>query len=127
MKPNRRRLALSIGVIVLSRLLLYGQVFEVDTVIYNGNIHKRMNIVFLSDGYQQKELDHYVVDAKNIADQLFGQEPFSHYKRYFNVFAIRVPSNVSGAASDPGSPIDNYFGSTFNVGGIDRLLVPVNT
>src|SRR6185295_17090525 len=101
------------------------QVFKIDTVLYNGSSEKRINIVFLSDGYQQSELDNYITDVRSIVLKLFAQEPFSEYSTYFNVFAIRVPSNVSGAAPDPSKPIDNYFGSTFNYGGIDRLLVPV--
>jgi hypothetical protein len=43
------------------------------------------------------------------------------------VFAIKVPSNVSGAADNPNQLIDNYFGSTYNYSGIERLLVPVHS
>ncbi|GLR16780.1 M64 family metallopeptidase [Portibacter lacus] len=114
------------------------QVFDVDTILYNGDSDKHINFVILSDGYQESELDKFVVDAINASNALFAKEPFENYKNYFNVFAIKVPSNESGAshpgnASDVSEPahvikeVDNYFGSTFDAFGIHRLLVPSNS
>jgi len=99
------------------------QKFPVDTLIMNGPVDARVNLVFVGDGYQLNELDDFIVDAKGLTDDLFAQAPFKEYRSHFNVFAISVPSNESGAALDPSKIIDNYFGSTFNYAGIDRLLV----
>ena len=114
------------------------QIFEIDTIQYSGDGDKRINIVILSDGYQENELDQFVVDANNFSDAFFAKTPYLEYQNYFNVFAIKVPSNESGAshpgtASDVAEPahpismVDNYFGSTFDGGGIHRLLVVGNT
>jgi len=101
------------------------QQFEVDTIQMNGNTDKLINIVILGDGYTQNQLSQFVIDARNTTNTFFNEMPFSRYKNYFNVFAIKVPSNVSGAANDPSNLIDNYFGSTFNYAyGIERLLYP---
>ncbi len=104
-----------------------GQQFPIDTIRFHGESDNKINLVFLSDGYTSEELDKYISDVVNVSDELFGQTPFSEYSSYFNVIAIKIPSQVSGAATNPDQPINNYFGSTFGFAGIDRLLVPLNT
>lgn len=103
---------------------LNAQQFKLDTLLFNGNSDKRINYVILGDGYLITQRAKYLQDAENVIVSLFSNTPFKEYKNYFNIFAISVPSNVEGAALDPSNPIDNYFGSTFNFGGIQRLLVP---
>ena len=109
--------------------------FEVDTIFKNGKLNERINLVFLGDGYQADELEKYRTDVIDILDEIFNQKPFKEYKNYFNAFAINVISNQSGAShprtsSDndcngvPQATVDNYFGSTFDVAGIHRLLAP---
>jgi len=118
-------------------LILNAQVFDVETIFNSGADDKRINIVILSDGYQESELGQFISDATNITNELFNQSPYAEYKDYFNVYAIKVPSNESGAdhpgtaldVSEPVFPVvdvDNYFGSTFDFASIHRLLVPVN-
>jgi hypothetical protein len=99
------------------------QGFEIDTLQWSGPIENRINIVFLSDGYQEDELPFFIEDAVKVGQHFFNESPFKEYQSYFNIVAIKVPSNVSGAARDPDELIDNYFGSTYNYAGIDRLLV----
>ena len=103
---------------------LQAQQFDVDTISMTGSIDDRINLVFLPDGYQEDELDKFIEDVHWMKNALLGKEPYLSYRDYFNSFAIKVPSNVSGAADDPDSLIDNYFGSTFNSSGIWRLVVP---
>jgi len=115
------------------------QVFQVDTVVYNGDPGKFINFVFLGDGYPEQELDGYARDVRNMSNYLFSVPPFREYRNYFNVFAIRVPSAESGAshpltAPDCPSPgvhpqvtVNTYFGSRFDVSSIHRLLVAQNT
>jgi hypothetical protein len=102
------------------------QTFDIDTIMYHGNENKFINFVILGDGYRESELMQFALDAEAIADFMFEDSFFSNYREYFNVFMIKVPSNVSGAATDPDNLIDNYFGSTFGYADIDRLLVPTN-
>lgn len=115
--------------IILALLLLLvcsqvnAQKFQLDTLFINGEIDSRINIVILGDGYLQSELPQYDEHARTFINKMFEDKPFAEYKAYFNAFSIRVPSNESGAAMSPSQLIDNYFGSTFNYGGIDRLLV----
>lgn len=126
-------------VIFIATVLLFvgrieAQIFPVDTLFKNGHIANRVNLVFLSDGYQANEMNKYITDVNGLLTNLFNQVPFKHYKNYFNAFAIKVPSNQSGAKHPRTSPdsdcapvpaltVDNYFGSTFDYSNIHRLLV----
>jgi hypothetical protein len=97
---------------------------NIDTLLYNGSIDNRINIVILGDGYLESELPNFLADAKHTLEELFKQSPFKHYKGYFNAFAIPTASVESGAALSPDQLINNYYGSTYGWAGIDRLLVP---
>ncbi len=124
--------------LVLLCQLSHAQVFDVDTLWYTGPDDKRINLVILGDGYQSAELTQFITDANNFTNKLFLETPYKEYRNYFNVFAIKVPSNESGAshpgtATDvtepdhPVSTVDNYFGSTFDYFNIHRLLYPTKT
>jgi hypothetical protein len=112
----------------------FGQIFPKDSLQYNGNVNKFINLVILSDGYTSAELTKFKTDAMAFMNYFFTQSPFSNYKKYFNVFTINVPSNQSGVihphtASDCGSDVavanpDIYFKSTMDYAGIHRLIVP---
>lgn len=115
---------------------LTAQTFKVDTLQYRGDPDKYINIVILGDGYTAAQLDTFHADADTLAQYLFRTDPWKNYRDYFNIFAIRVISNQSGAkhphtAGDCPSDVplmnpDNFFGSTFDGYGIHRLIVPGN-
>ncbi|HLP38029.1 M64 family metallopeptidase [Lacibacter sp.] len=112
------------------------QVFTVDTISKTGPLEKRINLVYLADGYTAGEQAKFINDVISINDKLFNTVPIKEYKNYFNVFAIRVISIESGvkhpitasdcpsAATHPQSNPNNYFGTTFDAGNIHRLVVP---
>ncbi len=108
------------------------QVFDVES-IKPGDIDKRINIVILSEGYQSSELDKFITDATSFKNALFNQSPFLEYANYFNIYAIKVPSNDSGAdhpatatdIDDSGATpvfVDTYFNATYDSFGTHRLL-----
>ena len=111
------------------------QVFPVDTLIKNGPVNGRINLVFVGDGYQASEMNTYIADVNRAVSAIFQQPPFLQYRQYFNVFAIRVPSAQSGTkhprtATDcntaPNFNVANpttYFNTTFDSGNIHRLIV----
>jgi hypothetical protein len=114
---------------------LRAQIFPVEVIKNNGASNKRVNIVFLGDGYQSTEQDLYITNVNTVVSTMFTQSPFLEYEKFFNVYAIKVPSVESGAkhagtATDVNEPLtpvtnpDNYFGSRFDVSRIHRLLVP---
>lgn len=115
-------------------------VFKVDTLIYKGNTNKYINFVILGDGFTSAQQATFVANALSVSNAFLLQSPFSEYKNYINFFAIEVISAESGAkhpntASDCSSasplvPVSNpntYLNTTFDYGGIHRLVVPTNT
>jgi hypothetical protein len=128
------------GLVVLALLMginALAQEFEKDTIVYNGNPDKHINLVILGDGYTIDELSKFVSDAADFTSAFFNVIPYSGYKKYYNVFLVKVPSNQSGAshpgtATDENEPVfpvisvDNYFGSTFDTYNIHRLLTATN-
>lgn len=112
-----------------------GQIFPVQIIKNNGTSDKRINIVFLADGYTSAEQGLYLTNVTNVVNTMFSQTPFLQYEQFFNVYAIQVPSIQSGAIhpatayDEPGYPVtnpNNYYGSSFDTYGIHRLLVPSN-
>lgn len=122
---------------MLSGSALYAQTFAVDTVLKNGPVAERINLVFLGDGYTAGEQTKFIADVKDILVEMFSQSPFKAYKSYFNAYAVKVISAESGAnhpqntadsdcAGVPQMVVNNYFGSTFDYNGIHRLLYPAD-
>jgi hypothetical protein len=123
--------------VLLSSAVLYGQTFPVKIIMENGPRDKRINIVFLGDGYQTAEMQKFQNDVKSTVDKLFLESPYKEYKSLFNIYAIETPSKESGTdhpgtASDCGSLKDSvfykdtYYNSTFDAGNIHRLLISAN-
>lgn len=113
------------------------QTFEVDTVLKNGPLAERINLVFLGDGYTASEQGVFIQSVNGILEELFSQAPFNRYKNYFNAFAVKVISLESGVSHPRTSPdpdcaavpqmtVNNYFGSRFDNSNIHRLLYPTN-
>lgn len=124
----KQRLKLAMVLITFCCLQLsMGQSFPTVKILDNGNPENKINWIYLGDGYQSHEMDKYISDVTSTVNGMFEKEPYKSIKSSFNVYAIKVPSNVSGAAEDPNELIDNYFGSTFNYAGIERLLVASKT
>ncbi|MEO6190778.1 MAG: M64 family metallopeptidase [Saprospiraceae bacterium] len=111
-----------------------------DTLQYSGVPDRYINLVILGDGYTLNQLDTFAQDARQLSEYLLTQKPFVNYKKYFNIFAIRVISNESGAkhpntASDcqgltsiyPITNPDTYFSCSFDIGNIHRLIVPLKS
>ena len=114
-------------------LQIPAQTFDVEAIKLEGANDKRINLVFMGDGYTAFELDQFITDATNFSSSLFGQSPFTEYAAYFNVYAIKVISNESGTdhpgtATDVTEPVidvkfvDNYFNTSFDTANIHRLL-----
>ena len=125
-------------VLVLIIFRSTAQVFPMDTIMRNGERPNRINLVYLGDGYTSAQLNTFVTNAATINTALFDQTPFKEYKSFFNAYAIKSPSNASGA-KHPGNATDeatsnsqsiinpdNYFQSTFDYFQIHRLLFPQN-
>lgn len=114
----------------------HAEIFPVNDLLITGPTDRRVNIVFLSEGYRDVEMDQFELDVQQVLDGLFSESPYKEYQDFFNVYAIEVPSTQSGT-DHPGTAADcpeglptfhnnTYFNSTFDFAGIHRLLVAKN-
>lgn len=71
---------------------LYNTVSLVD----NGDPHKKVDIVVLSEGYTKEEMGKFRKDAAKFAETLLNHEPFKSRKNDFNIRAVEVPSPDNG-------------------------------
>jgi len=113
------------------------QSFPAENFMNNGPRSNRVNLVYLSDGYNSSELSNFSVHARNMNTALFATSPFKEYRTFFNASLVHVPSAQSGVlhpktapdcpATMPVASPTTYFETTFDYGNIHRLVVPRRT
>ena len=87
----------------------------IQTVLANGPISNRLNLVILSEGYTANQLAQFLVDATNAVNVLLSHPPYQEYRNYVNAFAIKVASTESGSDHPYyGQYRDTYFNSTYD-------------
>jgi hypothetical protein len=106
------------------RALSQGTIAQVLT---NGPTDKRINIVFLSEGYQQDQTNAFAADARNLLNML-RTPPFDAYSNYFNAFTIFVASAEAGSDHPSLGVLKNtYFNSSYDSYGTAYLItIPPN-
>lgn len=120
---QKRALQLLLAWVSAATLLSAAESQTVTPIFENGPTSRRLNIVLLSEGFTSAELDTFLPEATTIVDHMFSEEPFLSYKQYFNVYAISIPSNESGAdIPSENINVDTAFDATFESSGLDRLL-----
>src|ERR1017187_8506971 len=86
---------------------------SLQTILTNGPVSNRLNIVILSEGYASAQLPQFLADATNAVSALLAHQPYQEYSNYFNAFAIKIasPQSVSSHPSYD-SYVNTYFNST---------------
>ena len=95
-----------------------------QTILTNGPVSNRLNVVVLSEGYTTTQLAQFLVDATNAVNALLAHPPYQEYRNYFNAFAIKVASSQSGSdhpSWPTASTANTYFNSTYDAA-YDRLI-----
>jgi len=128
------RLRALVALALLAGTAAQAQVFPVSPLVVSGPTDERINVVFLAEGYTAGEMTKFEQDVELALAGLFNAPPYRDYEEFFNVYAVEVVSNEAGTdhpytASDCPAGLDTlsrdtYFHSSFDVGGIHRLLVP---
>ena len=106
------KLMMVLCLLLISSLSLFSQTFPVTTLVDNGDPDNRINFVILGDGYQASEMADFLADANAYVADMFSTQPYEEYQDYFNVYAIEVPSNESGA-DHPGNGDQDSGGLVF--------------
>ena len=72
------------------------QTYPNKKIVDNGDFDKKVDLVFLAEGYTETEMDKFERDVQKMIDYLFSQEPYKNYKTRFNVWLVMSPSDESG-------------------------------
>ncbi|KOG55713.1 hypothetical protein ADK76_21005 [Streptomyces griseoflavus] len=96
----------------------------VTSVIRNGATGKKVDVVFIGDGYTLAQQKDFHADAKAKWAQISKVEPYASNRKLFNVWTVDAVSNQSGVSGDPGKDVvkDTALDSHFWCDGIERLL-----
>ena len=104
-------------------------VSAVTTLVDNGPVENRIDLVFVGDGYTAAELTQYAGHIDAIYPTFMAEHPLDAYASYFNIHRVDVVSNESGVDNDPvqGVSKDTKLNMGYWCGGTERLLcVSVN-
>jgi IgA Peptidase M64/Peptidase M64 N-terminus len=97
---------------------------DVVDIFTSGDIHSKVDIAILGDGYTKNEEEKFLKDARHFTDVLFSTEPFKHRKKDFNVRAVEVESRESGIdRPDQNIWTDHALGTTYNTFGSARYVL----
>lgn len=69
---------------------------EIFKPVYNGDPHKKVDIVILAEGYTKSEKEKFVKDLNRFVGYFFEQEPYKSQKSNFNFYGVFKPSEESG-------------------------------
>jgi hypothetical protein len=103
----------------------------VTTIVGNGQPSNRVDMVFVGDGYTQADLNagKYTSHIANYVDYMFGAtpgylaDPFPRYHKFFNVHAVAVASQDSGADYPPHGVFRNTaLDATYWTAGVQHSL-----
>jgi hypothetical protein len=95
-----------------------------EIILKSGKHKKKLDLVFLPEGYTKAEMPKFLQDCKRFSDYLFETDPFGEYIKDINISAVIAPSVESGADI----PVDTISRSTllnssFSTFGTDRYLM----
>lgn len=85
--------------------------YPIVPILENGPHHKKVDIVFLAEGYRANEMDKFEADIKRLTDYMFAMEPYDKHRNDFNLYAVLTPSAESGT-DIPGK--GGYKNTAFN-------------
>lgn len=91
---------------------------------YSGNA---IDIAILAEGYQEHEMNDFYLKADKAVQAIFNHEPFSTYKKLFNVVAVGLVSEESGVSVPQENKwINSALQSNFSTFYSDRYLTTLH-
>ncbi|WP_148716736.1 M64 family metallopeptidase [Chitinolyticbacter meiyuanensis] len=83
---------------------------------------KRVNILFVGDGYLASQQAQFKTDVATFHNALLDGPWGSSYARYFNTYGLFIASNQAGADKEDGSTLkDTAFDCTYWTSNLERL------
>ncbi|HPI86050.1 MAG TPA: M64 family metallopeptidase [Bacteroidales bacterium] len=101
-----------------------GAGYVTEDILYSGKPKKKLDLVFLPEGYTAAEMDKFRTDCNRFTDFLFQTEPFGEYRKKINIRAVMAPSEESGTDIPTDSVFKNtLLGAGFNTLNTERYLM----
>ena len=96
---------------------------RVEAIVEHGEPRERVDLAIVAEGYGAAEHPKFIEDAKRTAAYLFAVEPFRSRSRDFNVHAVFVASDESGATDAYlGQRRRTAFGAAYGSGMNERTV-----
>ncbi len=98
-------------------------VYPAVTVHSSGKPTKKLDIVFLPEGYTAEEMEKFTADCRRFAGYLFDTEPYGELRDRINITAVLAPSAQSGTDIPQDSVFrETLLHSSFNTFNTERYL-----
>ena len=91
---------------------------------YSGNIHKKIDVVIVPEGYGPADTAKMLSDMEQFCKYLLGQEPFKRHSNDFNVWGICATGQATGITNPAeGIHVNSLVGASYGTFGADRYLM----
>jgi hypothetical protein len=92
-------------------------------LLKSGKPKKKLDLVFLPEGYTVEEMDKFKEDCAKFRDWLFETDPYGEYQKKINIWMVMASSEESGA-DIPGDSLflNTLLNSSFYTFGSERYL-----
>jgi len=98
--------------------------YPVDSILISGKPENKVDVVFLPEGYTNKEMSKFKEDCRALVQGFFKYAPFSENKSKFNFRGVLAPSKESGTDCPEMKIFKNtLLNSSFYTDSIDRYLM----
>ena len=103
------------------------QQFETVDLEINGPCDRKVDLLFLAEGYTKKEMKKFLRDAERSVGYIFSQEPFKSNRDAFNIRAVKSISKDSGT-DIPGAGVwkNTVMNSNFYTFGLERYMTTLD-
>lgn len=97
---------------------------RVIKVRYQGEPADHVDVVFVAEGYTEKEFGKFQKDLNRFADALFSMEPYGEYEKRFNLWGVFRASAQSGV-DEPRQRVyrNTAVNASFNAFHLERYLL----
>jgi hypothetical protein len=97
--------------------------YPVSEILKSGKPNRKLDLVFLPEGYTEAEIPKFLEDCMRFTGYLFNTDPYGNYIEDMNIRAVMAPSEESGT-DIPGDTIfvNTLLNSNFFTFGSDRYL-----
>jgi hypothetical protein len=93
-------------------------------VMKSGDLHEKVDLVFLAEGYTAEDKEKFVGDARKFTEYLFETEPYKSNQDKFNIYGVFRASAESGMDEPRQKAYKNtVLKASFNAFDLDRYML----